>query len=365
MISQALQTKRCLMVCGGGGVGKTTVAASLGIAATQYRKRVLVVTIDPSKRLAEAFGFTENALLTGGEPLKLSAEVKTELGVAEGAELSVGILNPKYVLDQILDQVLTADQRERLKRTMLYGQMSQMIYGLQEYTAYEWVTRLLREETYDFIVLDTPPAFHAKDFFNVPEKVTHLMESRVFQLFMPRKKTWLGSIMGQTLNFGWVEKLLGERIYNESRTFFEVFHILRDRILERCQWLAQFFTQSEVAVVAVGTPESSAQFELEGLTQFLKQKKIPLQGIVLNQVEMQPEKIDLSAPEWSDFAPELLEKIKQLRAHQVQKAERAAETVEKTRAKYPNMDLAVLPMNYSAGGFEILNANAKALSAGR
>jgi anion-transporting ArsA/GET3 family ATPase len=162
MISQALTSKRCLMVCGGGGVGKTTVAASLGIAATQVRKKVLVVTIDPSKRLAEAFGFTSNALETGGEPLKLSDEVKKRLGVAGDAELSVGILNPKYVLDQILDQVLNPEQRERLKKTILYSQMSQMIYGLQEYTAYEWVTRMLRDNTYDFIVLDTPPAYHAK-----------------------------------------------------------------------------------------------------------------------------------------------------------------------------------------------------------
>jgi anion-transporting ArsA/GET3 family ATPase len=361
MISEALKTKRCLMVCGGGGVGKTTVAASLGVAATKYRKRVLVVTIDPSKRLAEAFGFTENALLTGGEPLKLSPEVKKALGVADDADLSVGILNPKYVLDQILDQVLTSEQRERLRKTVLYAQMSQMIYGLQEYTAYEWVTRMLREETYDFVVLDTPPAFHAKDFFNVPDKVKNLMESRVFQLFTPKKKTWLGSVLGSGLSFGFLEKLLGEKIYNESRTFFEVFTVMRERILERCEWLARFFTQSEVAVVAVATPESSAQFELEGLVEFMKQKRIPLQGIIVNQVEVAPEPIDFIESELNALNPDLMPKLNQLRLHQQQKAELAAQVVARCRAQYPSLDLQTLPMNYSSDGFEILRAGADQL----
>gem|GEM_PF-1818705 len=361
---KALEDKKCLMVCGGGGVGKTTVAASLGIAATQFRKRVLVVTIDPSKRLAEAFGFTQAALDTGGEPLKLSEDVKRKLGVAEGAELSVGILNPKYVLDQILDQVLTEEQRDRLKRTTLYSQMSQMVYGLQEYTAYEWVTRLLKEGAYDFIVLDTPPAAHAKDFFNVPEKVKHLMESRVFQIFMPKKKSWaraiVGQKIGQALSFTWLEKLLGSKVYNESRTFFEVFAVMRGRILERCEWLARFFTQSEVAVLAVGTPESSAQFELEGVTDFLKQKKIPLQGVILNQVERIPPPSEAKL-EGQGLPPELEAKLKRFRENQLQRAERAFQIVERCRRRYATeggADFLTLPMSYASEGFDILRENA-------
>ena len=353
------------MVCGGGGVGKTTVAASLGVAATRFRKRVLVVTIDPSKRLAEAFGFTQSALETGGEPLKLSDEVKHKLGVADGAELSVGILNPKYVLDQILDQVLTDEQRDRLKRTTLYSQMSQMVYGLQEYTAYEWVTRMLKDGAYDFIVLDTPPAAHAKDFFNVPEKVKHLMESRVFQIFMPKKRSWARAIVGQTvgqaLSFSWLEKLLGAKIYNESRTFFEIFSVMRGRILERCEWLARFFTQSEVAVVAVGTPESSAQFELEGVTDFLKQKGIPLQGVILNQVERIPPAAETSNTPLEGLPPELIAKLKRFRENQLQRAERAFQVVERCRRRYATeggADFLTLPMSYASEGFDILKENA-------
>ena len=76
-----LKDKRCIIVCGGGGVGKTTVAASLAIAATRVHQKVLVVTIDPAKRLAEAFGFTQQSLEQGGEPIILTTEAKEKLGI--------------------------------------------------------------------------------------------------------------------------------------------------------------------------------------------------------------------------------------------------------------------------------------------
>ena len=119
MLKKALLTKRCLMVCGGGGVGKTTIAASIAIAGARLRPRVLVVTIDPAMRLLQAFGFDQASLRDGGEPLALSEEVKSKLGLPASASLSVAVLNPKYVLNQILEQTLNPETRERLKKTLL------------------------------------------------------------------------------------------------------------------------------------------------------------------------------------------------------------------------------------------------------
>ena len=357
-LKQAIETKRCVIVCGGGGVGKTTMAASIALAATQVRKKVLVVTIDPSKRLAEAFGFKEQALIDGGEPLKLSDEVKARLGILPGNELSVGILNPKYVLEQVLDQTLSKEKSERLRKTLLYTHMSNMIYGLQEYTAYEWVTRMIQNNEYDFIVLDTPPAHHAKDFFNVPERVKNLMESRVFNIFLPKKKSWFSTV----LSFSFVEKLLGERIYNDSRTFFETFAALRERILERCEWLARFFTEQEVSVITVATTESSGQFELEGLNTFLKTKKIPLECIILNQVETPPSPWDEIREEISGIRPDLVKKLEDLRAHQLLKSERANQVIERARKSYASSEVLTIPMIYSDDGFAILRASAEALT---
>jgi anion-transporting ArsA/GET3 family ATPase len=362
-ILDLLSKKRCVIVCGGGGVGKTTTAAGLAIASTRVRKKVLVVTIDPAKRLAEAFGFTQRALEEGGEPILLSSDSKRALGIAEDVELSVGILNPKYVLEQIVAQTLSPVQADSLKKTMLYAQLSEMVYGLQEYTAYEWVTRMIKDSTYDLIVLDTPPSFHAKDFFLVPGKIKNLMESKVFQLFSPKR----GGFFKAVMSFGWVEKLLGEKIYRESRMFLETFSLLRDRILERCDLLSKFFTQQEVAVVAVTTPESSAMFELEGLNRFLREREIHLEGIVINQVEQSMSEAlhgsyaagdDVLGveddPLLNSLTPELLGKLHQLEQHQEKRAEKSQLAVQKCRLKYPDITTVVAPMVYSSDGFEIL-----------
>lgn len=353
MLKTAIQTKRCIMVCGGGGVGKTTIAASLALASAKVRSRVLVVTIDPSKRLLQAFGFDSALAMEGGAPLKLSEKVKSELGLTPDHDLSIAVLNPKYVLEQILTQTLTAEQATKLKSTILYRELSQMIYGLQEYTAYEWVTRMISNNDYDLIVLDTPPAFHAKDFFNAPEKIKRLMESRVFQIFLPKKRAIFSFI-----SFGWVEKLLGEGTFHESKIFFETFVALRDRILERCDLLSEFFVKQEVSVIAVGTPESTAQLELEGLTSFLKEKNIPLESIVINQVEEKSLGLHAYREFESLLTPPVLEKLKELERNQEGRSDRAAEQVSKMKQKYSGHELITVPMSYARDGFEILRSNA-------
>ncbi|NDG84746.1 MAG: hypothetical protein EBX52_06865, partial [Proteobacteria bacterium] len=267
------------------------------------------------------------------------------------------ILNPRYVIEQVMGQALSPDQGRTLKNTLLYREMSQMIHGLQEYTAYEWVTRMLTENRYDLIVLDTPPAFHAKEFFNAPDKIRNLMESRVFQIFIPKK----AGIFQSMLSLGWVEKLLGAPLFRESKLFFETFSSLRDRILERCSRLAVFFRDQSVGVVAVGTTESTPLLELEGLAGFLKGKGIALQGIVLNQIEEVGD-----SPEWKPEAegisPGLADKLSKLREHQDSKAARCGLALERVRRIYQGTPVIPVPMVYTRNGFEILRENASRLA---
>ena len=355
MLKDALLEKRCLMVCGGGGVGKTTVAASIAIAAARVRPRVLVVTIDPAKRLLQAFGFTDALHQEGGAPLPLSAEVLKDLGLPEETRLSVAVLNPRWVLEQIVTQSLPPAQASRLRDSVLYREMGQMIHGLSEYTAYEWVTRLLAQDEYDLIVLDTPPAFHAKEFFNAPEKIKNLMESRVFQLFLPSKSSWMPS----WISLGWIEKILGERVTRESRLFFETFASVRERILSRCGKLAEFFSQREVAVVVVGTPDSTPMLELEGLVRFLEQKRIPIEAIVMNQVEPRS---GIVPSEWiGQISPELLHKLGELESAQDAKADRAQESLARVRHLYPGREVVEFSRVLQDEGFGILCENARRL----
>ena len=333
-------------------MGKTTISASIGIAAARIRNRVLVLTIDPSHRLLQAFGYSDALLHSGGEPLELSAEVKKSLDLQPDAGISIAVLNPRYVIDSIVDQTLSPSKAAVLRKTVLYREMTQMIHGLQEYTAYEWVTRMISEDRYDLIVLDTPPAFHAKEFFNAPEKIRNLMESRVFQIFLPKTGSWFRSM----ISFSWIEKLLGEGLFRESVLFFETFFSLRDRILERCAALAVFFKSDTVGVVAVGTPETSASLELEGLVGFLRQKSIPLRAVVINQIEM-PDSAESATPDLQGLSPGFLEKLGRLREHQQARAERSLQAVDRLKHAYSGIPVASVPMSYAQDGFEILRNN--------
>jgi len=336
------------MVCGGGGVGKTTIAASIAIAGARVRKRVLVVTIDPAKRLLQAFGFENAYLQEGGEPMALSPEVKAKLGLQDEAKLSVAVLNPKYVLKQILEQTLTPEQGARLSRTVLFTELSQMVYGLQEYTAYEWVTRMIQNNEFDLIVLDTPPAVHAKDFFGAPDKIKNLMESRVFQLFT-HKKNWFESM----LSFNWLERLLGHSVFGDSRVFFETFSALRLRILERCELLSKFFRNDQVSVVAVSTLDSSAGLELQGLTQFLTSKAIQVETLIVNQVEVAPRE-EQKDPREALLPPSLREKLEVLRRYQESLAERDERRLNEFKKQGTSSELIPIAMNYAHDGFEVL-----------
>jgi anion-transporting ArsA/GET3 family ATPase len=55
-VADALVGRRVILCCGPGGVGKTTTAAAIALAAAQDGKRAVVVTIDPARRLADALG---------------------------------------------------------------------------------------------------------------------------------------------------------------------------------------------------------------------------------------------------------------------------------------------------------------------
>lgn len=334
MLLDLLLNKKCILIAGAGGVGKTTTAAAVAVAIARRGKRVLALTIDPSLRLAQALGIDRYAK----EPTPLSEDVLTKLGLNAKVSLSAAILHPKAIVEAVLENSVPQETADRIRATLMYKNLSEMISGLQEYAAYEWVTRLIDQELYDCIVLDTPPAANAKDFFKVPERITSLMESRVFQLFVPEKKAWFGRL----LDFGWVERFLGQRVFQESRTFFSAFGMLRDHILRRCQKLQRFFKEDQVAVVVVSAPTEAAWRDFEGLERFLAKQGIPIFGAILNQVHGVTSVPDEAPnPEWALL---IEKKVKSLAA----RARNDAVFVDQLKGRLPLAQVQTLPHLFQA-----------------
>jgi len=167
---------RVLVTVGTGGVGKTTVAAALGLAGARAGKSVLVMTIDPARRLADALG-------TGAldhVPREVPRERLSEAGVAGEGKLAAMMLDTKRTFDELVER-FAADpaSRERIFANPIYRNLTDALGGSREYSAMEKLRQVHAEGGYDLIVLDTPPASHALDFLDAPRRLAGFLESQL------------------------------------------------------------------------------------------------------------------------------------------------------------------------------------------
>ena len=171
--------ERRVVVCVGcGGVGKTTVAAAIALEAARAGRRVLVLTIDPARRLADALGV--EAL--GNQPEPLPRELLGALGVPAGGSLSALMLDMKRTFDDMVGALRREAARERILANPIYRHVSDALAGSVEYSAMEKVYELSRSDAYDTLVVDTPPSQHALDFLDAPERLLEFLDSRLVQL---------------------------------------------------------------------------------------------------------------------------------------------------------------------------------------
>jgi len=176
-----LMPGRIAVCVGCGGVGKTTVAAALALEAARRGRRALVLTIDPARRLADALGV--EAL--GNQPQPLERDALHALGVREPGELSAMMLDMKGTFDDLVHRFAeSSEARERILSNPIYQHASEALAGSVEYSAMEKVYEMWQRDEYDLIVVDTPPAQHALDFLEAPQRLIEFLDSRIVQMLI-------------------------------------------------------------------------------------------------------------------------------------------------------------------------------------
>ena len=176
-----LGAERLVVCVGCGGVGKTTIAASLALEAARRGRRALVLSIDPARRLADALGI--DAL--DNVPRELPRDALTELGVPDRGSLSAVMLDMKRTFDGLVERFAESPEaRDRILGNPIYQNVSEALAGSVEYSAMEKVYELWETGDYDLIVVDTPPAQHALDFLDAPQRLLEFLESRVVQMLI-------------------------------------------------------------------------------------------------------------------------------------------------------------------------------------
>jgi anion-transporting ArsA/GET3 family ATPase len=180
-LDELVMKRRVLVAVGAGGVGKTTTAAALGVAAAARGRRVLCLTIDPARRLAESLGLER---MSADEQV-VAPELFARAGLPMKGSLSAMMLDTKRTFDELIERYSSSPERARkLLDNKLYGYVSASLAGTQEYMAMEKLVAVQRDPRFDLIVLDTPPTANALDFLDAPGRLVDALDSATMRWFL-------------------------------------------------------------------------------------------------------------------------------------------------------------------------------------
>ncbi|MEH6652005.1 MAG: ArsA-related P-loop ATPase [Motiliproteus sp.] len=300
MIDKIFDDYRIVVCAGTGGVGKTTVSAAMGIAAAKQGKRVLVLTVDPARRLASALRLdgidhqlTEIPLsATPTHPETSSstgADVKPE-GSSEKTtgRLWISMLQPERIFEHFIDQAQVSNaEKQRLKQNPLFQQLTTSLSGSQEFTSLMWLQQLSASGDYDLIILDTPPSDHAIDFLHAPERIAALFEGTVAKFFAGRvKKMGLFNqlLIGSTQV--WLKalsKMTGAEFIEAVSDFVASVGPFSDVIAARSRAAEALLKSDQTAFCLVVSPDPAKLRQGQAFYQDLREAGYHLQGLIINR----------------------------------------------------------------------------------
>lgn len=290
-LQEIVQNAHIIVCCGPGGVGKTTTAAALAIAATSYGRRTAVVTIDPAKRLADAFGL--DALTN--RPARVRNLGGSVTAGPETGELWALMLDTKATFDDLVRRhAPSVAQGERILANPFYQNISTALSGTQEYMAmeklYELATGPVTEDGstipgFDCIVVDTPPSRNALDFLNAPERLTRFLDNRVFRaLTAPARGGFRIVGLATQAVLRSIGSVIGGEVIADAVAFFQAFEGMEAGFRERAQHVLAQLRDSSTSFVVITSPRAEAVEEAVFLTNRLTEDGLPLAGVIANRV---------------------------------------------------------------------------------
>ena len=277
-VDPLVRNKKVIVCCGAGGVGKTTTAAAIGVASAVYGRRVLVLTIDPARRLAEAMGIPEAARV----PSPVPREKLDQLGVPVHGELYAWMLSPEVVFESMVRRLASDEVRvQEILGNRLYQHLSRIVAGMQEYTAAEALYTLSTEGKYDLVVLDTPPSRNALEFLEAPRKLSMFLDERVIGVFLPKK----GALMRAASDL--IERVFtrafGDGFYKDLQGFLGAFSGMFGGMRAHAEAVRKLLSSEDAAFLLVTSPEPAALAEASYFQTKIKDLGLPFAGYVLNR----------------------------------------------------------------------------------
>jgi anion-transporting ArsA/GET3 family ATPase len=292
---------RILVCCGAGGVGKTTTSAALALTAAEAGRTVVVLTIDPARRLAQSLGLVE----LDNEPRRVDIPEGTATGA--GGELHAMMLDMKRTFDDVVVAHSTPERAEQILANPFYQSLSSSFSGTQEYMAMEKLGQLRASEQWDLIIVDTPPSRSALDFLDAPNRMSRFLDGPMIRLLTAPSRAGLKFVSAGFLVFSRIiSKVLGGQLLRDISAFVAALDTMFGGFRERATATYELLRRPGTWFVVVATPERDALREASYFVERLSSEGMPLAGLVLNRTHP-PATGALSATRAEGAAEEVLE----------------------------------------------------------
>ena len=289
-LADLVMSRRVLVAVGAGGVGKTTTAAALGVAAARRGKRVLCLTIDPAKRLAESLGLERMS----AEEQAIAPELFAEAGIRLEGSLTAMMLDTKRTFDELIVKYSSSPERaKKLLDNRLYKYVSTSLAGTQEYMAMEKLVAVQRDPRFDLVILDTPPTANALDFLDAPARLAEAIDSAAMrwfvQAFESTGKLSLNLLArSAAVVLRGLGKITGGGFLEAMAEFITELNDLFGGFKQRAGMVEAALRSPEVSFVLVTSPAPMSIQEVLFFSERLEEAKMPRGAFVVNRFRVPP-----------------------------------------------------------------------------
>lgn len=278
-----LADKDLLVAVGPGGVGKTTISAAMGLEAARSGRNVLVLTIDPAKRLAQALGLTG----LDDQVQEVSTAVLTDAGVDVPGKLYAAMLDTGRSFDALMARVApTPHARDRILNNRVYRAMAGTLARSHAYIAMERLYEAMDDRRFDLVILDTPPTRNAIEILDAPGTLVAFLEENVVKWFVRRPSGGLRGRLWATGSAA-VTRLLGllagREFLDEIVAFFESFYELREGFRERAERARAYLRHPRSSFVVVSSADPSNLDDALALADGIRSRGVTIEAAVFNR----------------------------------------------------------------------------------
>ena len=275
------RSREIVIACGPGGVGKTTTAAAMAAtAAATMGAKVLVVTVDPAKRLADALGI----LGIGNTVMDVPSKVFKNAGVTPQGSLSAAMLDTKESWDALINAHAPDEEtKEKILGNPLYQNITSRFIQSHDYIAMERLYELHSSGKWDLIVVDTPPTRNALDFLDAPERMADFFSSKLLRWLVAPSRSSVVSLA--TRPFTQIaDRILGTQFLQDISEFFLSLESMYGGFIERARAVQRLLAEERTSFVVVSSSEMVPLREAEFFVDELSKRNLDIGGVILNKV---------------------------------------------------------------------------------